>query len=192
MNEIIILVCGFGRCGSSLVMQMLKAAGISVDGVPPYYETMFGYDGKWIAQQTGRAVKILEPHRHDRNFEPGNYVCIWIDRDLKEQAKSHVQFHREKKKLVVMNPRYSRRELIKFFKKERKEGVRACESLGPTLYLKFEDLIKDSIGSAALIGYHCGIPAEKVLIMDRVVVPRETKCRDSLDLELKLSGRETL
>jgi len=189
----IILVCGFGRCGSSLVMQMLKTAGIGVDGVPPYYETPQGYDGDWISQQEGRAVKILEPHRHDRHFLPGNYACIWLDRDLKEQAKSHFKFQTEKRGLILTESRNKRKDLIKWFKKERSKAINVCESLGPTLYLEFEELLSHPTASAAQICQHCEIPIEGNLYrMSQVAIEREPDCRDSLDLELKLANRRVL
>lgn len=36
--DTLILVCGFGRCGSSLVMQMLDVGGLPVVGSFPDYE----------------------------------------------------------------------------------------------------------------------------------------------------------
>ncbi len=185
-SDFVILICGFGRCGSSLIMQMLKAAGIDVDGTPPYYETEKAYDGQWVSEQRGRAVKILEPHRHDRNFPDGDYRCIWLDRDHKQQALSHVKFHTEKKGLIIENTRHARAEMRKFVDHDRPIGTKMCERLGPTLYLRFEDILEHPNNAAVRICGHCDIPMNKMFIMAGEVYPREPECRPTLDLELAL------
>lgn len=189
MADKIILVCGFGRCGSSMVMQMLKAAGIDMDGVPPYYETPLCFDGEWISQQVGRAVKVLEPHRKGRVYPKADFICIWLDRDIKQQARSHVKFHREKKGLVVMNPRYSRKKVMEYFKTERSKAVKLCESLGPTLILEFEELVSRPLKCAYLIAEHCGIDIRGNLKrMSEAVIRRDPECRKGLEMEIFLSG----
>ncbi|MHB8286386.1 MAG: hypothetical protein ACYDD1_17175 [Caulobacteraceae bacterium] len=65
-----IIVSGLGRCGSSLTMQMLNAAGVHCVGSFPSFEGPeceafqegFITAERWAAV-AGRAVKLLDPHR---------------------------------------------------------------------------------------------------------------------------------
>ncbi len=92
----VILVCGFGRCGTSLVMQMLAAAGVDCAGRAPTYEEQIAPEHKndavyWYRTFAGRALKVLDP---DRFRPPADipYLVIWLDRDEKQQAASQVKF----------------------------------------------------------------------------------------------------
>jgi hypothetical protein len=93
----VIAVSGFGRCGSSLVMQMLAAAGVPTTGLPPSYEPdeLRTLDRaalrRWLGERRGHAVKFLDPHR----FTPPTniaYRTIWLRRDRWQQARSHIKF----------------------------------------------------------------------------------------------------
>ncbi|MCH8136647.1 MAG: sulfotransferase domain-containing protein [Proteobacteria bacterium] len=186
MNSVI-LVCGLGRCGSSLVMQMLKAGGISVDGTAPWYETRDIYDGHWIAQQAGRAIKILEPHKRGITFESGDYKSIWIDRDPREQAKSYIKFLRDRKHVPIADPGYQRKKLIASFKEERPKGVAVCEDLGPVLYLQFEKLIEEPVLCALDIALFVGIDSIRSLYeMSIQVQDRSPEKLPTMDLETDL------
>lgn len=94
MSKPVIIVAGLGRCGSSMTMQMLYAAGIICVGQRPAFEDdhcLQRIEAKWLSQQSGRAVKILDPQRVGI---PRGVDCaiIWLDRDAKEQAKSQIKF----------------------------------------------------------------------------------------------------
>ena len=188
MSDKIILVCGFGRCGSSLVMQMLYSAGIGMNGTPPYYELEGTRSPEWIANQHGRAIKILEPHRHGWKFNPADYAVIWLDRDYSEMAKSHVKFQTSKRGVGVANQRGSRKHLVKWFKQQRPIATKLCESLGPTLYLRFQDLLSQPNTCAIRLAQHCGIDRDCIEAMASAVFSRTPEARPTLDLELKLEG----
>jgi hypothetical protein len=93
MTAPILLVCGFGRCGTSLVMQMLDTGGVPVIGRAPAYEEMVppgaGVD-YWRENFSGRAMKLLDPQRH-RPPAGLDYRILWLDRDFHQQALSQVK-----------------------------------------------------------------------------------------------------
>lgn len=94
MTKPVIIVSGLGRCGSSLTMQMLHAAGLKCAGEYPAFEpeetNMLGQKLKVLWCQQFEAIKILDPHRgRIPNFD---YRVIWVDRDRVQQAVSQVKF----------------------------------------------------------------------------------------------------
>ena len=91
MSLPITVVAGFGRCGSSLVMQMLAAGGMRTPYSSfPSYEIPHGIK-VLMGELYGGAVKILDPHVHQ---PPKGHVYrfIWLDRDPVQQAKSMAKF----------------------------------------------------------------------------------------------------
>jgi hypothetical protein len=98
---VITIVSGYQRCGSSLMLQMLSAAG-----VPVFHDEGMGYpsfethnttdrasDPRWLDGLDGYAVKWLEP-KHTVppvGFNPDVRV-LWMKRDYSQQAKSAVKF----------------------------------------------------------------------------------------------------
>lgn len=154
MNEVLI-VAGFGRCGSSLMMQMLQAGGFPCFGSRPAYEddvSMFcNLTPDWLNLQRGKAVKILDPQLADHGMFFGiPRIVIWLDRDPEQQAKSFIKFGR-----LVCGLPFSRsavRPLAKAFLKDRPLahkalGIDQCKSL----HVKFEDIIHSPHDVAAEI-----------------------------------------
>src|SRR5262245_14505758 len=96
-SERITFVSGFPRCGSSMVMQMLKAGGFPLfydEGREAAYETTLIFklpgDCAWLLRCQGRAVKLLDPHVYTPPREL-SYDVIWLERDPVEQARSQVK-----------------------------------------------------------------------------------------------------
>ena len=93
----IIIVSGLPRSGTSLLMQMLAAGGITVitdklrtadaDNPRGYYEfelvKKIKQDASWLPQVRGKAVKMISQLLYDL---PGNesYRVILMERDLDE------------------------------------------------------------------------------------------------------------
>lgn len=90
------LVCGLGRCGTTMMMHMLRAGGVSVVGLAPGFEddraANVPIDAAWLVSLGDSAVKVLDPHRGWREQVAAR--AIWLDRDETEQAKSQVKFLR--------------------------------------------------------------------------------------------------
>ena len=153
----ITVVCGFGRCGSSLVMQMLAAGGMKT----PYSS----YPSFEISKETrmdvraldGGAIKVLDPHRVPHVFYPSfSYQCIWIDRDPLEQAKSMAKLFAA----TMPNPPWTE-EQIKLcsasFKKDRPKAVNLLHRLSQRiLKLRFENILADPKGTAKALSEFCG------------------------------------
>ena len=100
-NKYIIVVSGLPRSGTSLMMQMLQAAGIPVlidDHRPPDESNPKGYfefepvkslaeDASWLPLAKGKAVKIIS-HLLPYLPEHFQYKIIFMNRDLKEIIRS--------------------------------------------------------------------------------------------------------
>ena len=103
-GEPVIIVSGLPRSGTSMAMQMLAAAGVSVvtDGVREagednpkgYYEDervkdlhKETQDGAWVREARGKAIKIISFLLKDLP-ETNNYKVIFMRRDLSEVLAS--------------------------------------------------------------------------------------------------------
>ncbi len=183
----IILICGFGRCGSSLCMQMLAAGGMPVVGEFPAFEECLQLPSGTRALESlrGHAVKLLDPHRGPIPRGP-RYRAVWLDRDPKQQALSMAKFLRG-----VAGISFKRRDvkrIAKAFCEDRPKalaGLRgACEDV---VTLRFEDILADPLIAAveleALVDQELDVSA-----MARAVLPRDGACRPDLGIEAMLAS----
>lgn len=89
-----IVVAGMGRCGTSLTMQMLSAAGVPCVGTWPGFETdassVTGFDATEFSGLSDCAIKLIDPANLAVGDMP-NHVVIWLDRDPRQQAKSQAK-----------------------------------------------------------------------------------------------------
>ena len=183
MSATPIVVSGFGRCGSSLVMQMLHAGGVPCLGQYPAFE------GR-AAVAPGQAVKILDPHRE----APAPYPIpplarvIWLDRDAREQAASHAKFV-----ALTMGLHYDRehrRRLVAMLRADRPHALRAIGKR-PLLLLSFEGLLASPGTQAARLAAFVGSPLFDVAAAVRQVQRRSPRCAEGLAMELGLMNRQT-
>lgn len=186
MPKDIVLVCGFGRCGSSLIMQMLYYGGLRFDSVvwPACEETrtVLGPPFDWLEAYRGSAVKWLSPDW----WQPPMgwpFRSIWLDRNANEQAKSTLKWLRKYKSKVYAN----RPAQIKRGRKQRREiALKVLRRRGPVLLLRYEDLKLRPERAAQKIAVFTGHKLD-VEAMARAVKNRETKCLDGM-LEPHLDG----
>ncbi|MEN6540852.1 MAG: hypothetical protein ABFC67_14690 [Mizugakiibacter sp.] len=188
MSETITLVCGFGRCGSSLVMQMLEAGGMPVTGEYPAFEAgdivrPGSIDSTRLPGINGHALKLLDPQRY---MIPHHFSthAIWCRRDVIEQAKSHAKFLRE----VVGLPmnREHRDRIAQAFKEDAKFAIRTLREAGVKhiLDLRFEDMICRPRVVAEQVSRFCGeLDVDK---MAAVVRSRDPECAPDMSLEFQL------
>jgi hypothetical protein len=143
----IMLVCGLGRCGTSLIMQMLAAGGAKVAGSYPDFECQETYPSmswSWLTQQGGKAVKVLDPHVSMQRPSapvsiPGGFFSIWLRRDPRQQAKSQIKLLRAMGHNVP-DTRNTRRLMVAKLKADEPRALNAIPV--PLLTLDFEDVIR--------------------------------------------------
>ena len=168
-----LLVCGFGRCGSSLVMQMLAAGGMPVAGEWPAFEDEVASPSNpardW-AGAAGKAVKVIDPFRI--RLPEGRCPAIWLDRDRREQARSQAKFA-----ATMMGLRFGRsgeRKLQSSYLSDRPKAMAALSGRSIEC-MQFEDVLRDPRGAAATLARISGRTLDEVA-MARVVRPRVPTC----------------
>ncbi len=146
-------VCGFGRCGSSMVMRMLAAGGIpSASGAAPGSGEHPRLVDAIKAATPGTAVKLLDLKLAVEQGEApplgGAWNLIWLDRDPRWQAESFRKFIRWAAgvRLSVRETRVFREHLIR----DRDPSVGWLRGLGhPLMTLRYEDILTAPADSAA-------------------------------------------
>ena len=178
-----VVVSGFGRCGSSLVMQMLHAAGFPVTGDYPSFECE-EYNMGVVPPPAG-ASKILNL---DCTPPPGGpYRWIWLDRSPTQQAKSQAKLLREL--AGIRMSRQKVRAMACSYAPGRQDSFKAMRRLGgPILVLSFEGLVSNPRNAAESIAafVSCGNIEE----MAGVVRKRGPECLPYL-LEAELVSGAT-
>lgn len=194
MSEPIMVVAGLGRCGTSLVMQMLDAAGLPVvvgDGPPAYEDPTqlglirdsrdYAHASAWLTGLAGQFVKLLDPFR--LKLPRARYSVLWLDRDYEEQAKSQLKFLH----VLGLAPKPTAaavRRIERQLPKDRQASFRQWRGLGvaPTI-LTFERLLRGGDAVAELAEW-AGMP-ERASAMAEAIVPRFPACLPGL-LEVDL------
>jgi len=185
---VITVVSGFGRCGSSLVMQMLVAGGFPVyadEGTAPAYETAhmltLPRETAWLDACEGKAVKVLDPHVF--HLPSGRrYRSVWLDRDPDAQAASMVKFQR-----TLFGQQFGREEqaaILAALVADRPEALGALMDVSErVLVLSFEELLATPAASAAALSDFCG-GGLRLLPMGRAVRRRSSACAADMAGEL--------
>lgn len=172
-----IIVAGQGRCGTSLTMQMLDAAGVPCVGSFPAYETdasgIETFDPAHLAGLRGNAIKLIDP-ANLRVGDMPNHLVIWLDRNFREQAKSIAKFtgggiNRSGMRILERSLRNDR---------ERHRAVIGVPGGAPFLTLRFEDLIERphmaAVSIASFLNEH-GWSVEEGDMLD-AFIPRPASC----------------
>lgn len=188
-----ILVCGFGRCGSSLMMQMLHCGGVRCVGEWPSFEdvkaTAMGgtiEDPAWVEGHAHHAAKLLDPQHF--TVPAGNHYVIWLDRDGVQQGKSQAKFLR----LLSGIPTGAReaRAFAASYAKDRPFAMRslrkAMATARPILSIRFEQLLNPSHALVSSIRDYLDRPELDIHAMAAAVRPRGPECQPGLEMELTL------
>lgn len=182
-----IVVSGYGRCGTSMVMQMLSAGGIECIGPFPAFEVdevKHAVSESFIRLAAGRAVKVLDPHRVGL---PGDVRVIWLGRNHEQQAMSQAKF------IALMFGRVpnrtDRRAMVRNYVKDRLAVAKTLRGR-PVLGLSFEEIIGNPLLAAAKMRQFL----EPVASLDATkaasaVIPRSHRCMPGLEIELALIKR---
>lgn len=187
-NEIII-VTGLGRCGTSLLMQMLSAAGITCAGTHPSYEPdemLESPPREFIELFTGGAVKYLEPHRFvlPEGYE---YRFIFLTRSRRQQSLSQVKWLSALGEAPQMASMDADRWKQKLANDEKRALTNIRAHFRPAMHIRFEDLIERAEHTAFVLCDFIGIDQGRIPEMLAVIRPRPhgAQCYPGL-LELDL------
>lgn len=191
----ITVVAGLTRSGTSLMMQILDAAGVPLaDGTGyPAYEVEWNLHptAADLAACEDRAVKLLDLHLvGDAGLPPGAYQFIWMRRDPTEQARSMLKFMRA---MGVQVPRNPPARLVRSIVTDSERALQWIPRRGQTLHVAFEALIDNPEQTIPRVLAWVGVaPPDRLPDLGRVlrvVRPRPSTCLPTLlELELVTTG----
>lgn len=177
-------VCGFGRCGSTMLMAMLDAGGCPPAGDVSHrsYELTADQPPTSITL-IGHAVKLLELPSEPVPAAPA-WRFVWLDRDLEQQAASQVKFLRAvaPELLLRTDDMAARRQLMYSYTRDRPKALGALRRLGPVLALDYERVLRGPRKTARLLRRDIW-PALDVDAAAGVVHERDGTCRPDLSFE---------
>lgn len=191
-EEPVTLVCGLGRCGSSLVMQMLYEAGLQVTGEWPAFERhifpqSYGPGtSTLLSLRPGCVYKLLNVHSEEVMLPNRAYRAIWLDRDLRQQEKSlrKIADTGTKNGWPMKVPKNFRKRA----RKSRQIALKRLQGMcGPSnvLILEFEQLIERPTFAVAALSIFLGLE-HKYSEMMGVIAPREANALPDMSLEIAL------
>jgi hypothetical protein len=158
VKDIITIVAGIPRCGSSLVMRMLYMGGYDVVanlGRMSFEDSRAGQPPELapalLDEACGRAVKVLDLHRFELPATH-RYQFIVLRRDPIEQAKSQAKFLRLLAGVDVN--REHRQRLCAAIKVDQKRVEQLAARNGRTLVVSFEQLLAKPEEQALEIARH--------------------------------------
>lgn len=151
----VVIVAGLGRCGTTLLMNMLAAGGMECAGFAPAYEDDRAGGGPldrvWFESLSGSAVKVLNPH-HNPPPKDVPSVAIWLDRNPKDQARSQAKLVH----LLAGMPMPDRGHMLRWRKGLTTERADAREALRKNsqivLSLAFETVLQSPANAAWMLG----------------------------------------
>ena len=190
MSAETVIVTGFGRCGTTMLMQMLHAGGMPVvaDSTVSFECKEFERPSAGMNWQrfAGTAIKILDPQRwlfkgtHTLRF-------IFLTRDPKEQAKSQVKFL----SAVGITPKPGYRQHLTASLRRDYRNVDAVLWPHPSLRLSFEQVLANPARAAWLIEQFLGLGIGlDTAAMEAVVLKRSPKCLPDLSHEERMIHAE--
>lgn len=193
----LVVVAGFGRCGSSMVMQMLAAGGLHVhaDERASMETTLIQSPEGWahlLAQPRPAAVKALDPFWPP----PGatGLRILWLDRSPREQAKSMakllgslggVRVDRAERRRLEKDLARSRRKVVNHLRKHHEPPRFKGSTL---LELRFEELLEYPRNVSQRIADWLDLGLDPAA-MAEVVRPRSPACLPDLAIEAEATSR---
>ena len=180
-------VCGFGRCGSTMLMSMLVAGGMRPGnaGHPPYEGDPASLRGRDLG---GTCVKLLFGGRMaDIPAGPtAAWRFVWLDRDPMEQAKSYAKVLRTLAPVTGNVPAVgSEARVAEVYEQDRPALLGGLRRIGPTLVLDYERVLAQPRKTARLLRREV-FPALDVDAAAAVVHKRGPACLPDLAVELDI------
>ena len=168
-GNVVIVVSGLPRSGTSMMMQMLEAGGVPVltDGVrEPDEDNPKGYyeleavkgtrrDVSWLSQATGKAVKIVSMLLYELP-EDRQYKVIFMRRDMGEVLASQRAMLRRRGEPGSDQP--SDGEMAVEFGVHLDEVAGWMEGRGnmEVLQVQYAEVLGDAVGLAGQVARHLG------------------------------------
>lgn len=182
MTEPIIIVSGCARCGTTAMLTMLEAGGVPVSGDPVSHEqpesTKLPRHHEWLADCRGKAIKILDPHRHT---PPTHYPYRWVfmRRDSRQQALSQIKFLEA---LFGSQITYTRklRESIRADNQRLPAWLRERYGKNNVLVVRFEKLISNPLDTALRVCRFLSVGSSEAEVMTNAIHRREPECLSTL------------
>lgn len=147
----VILIAGLGRCGSSLLMQMLTAGGwpaVDPEQAPwPSFEHPVNNGEGTLPPDVSGVLKWLDPQRNRPPFERVR-GSVFLTRDHKQQARSHLKFLRAVG-VPVDGARWQ--NIAGSFRGDERRALATLRSLGPVMRTSFEALVSTPMAVLAEI-----------------------------------------
>lgn len=182
LNKAVLAVVGHTRSGTSLMMQMLDAAGVECyhdegSGWPAFETTrVFGLpgDADWLRGVVGKAVKLVDPDQFPLpDLLPVPMFAICMHRDHTEAAKSAL-------KMLGMHATAGRVRVLAADMRDRyRAEVSRLQRLlhNRMMHVRFESMIREPKRIAAHVAAFIGRP-EAAPDMAGCVLDRGSKCYD--------------
>lgn len=182
-------VCGFGRCGSTMLMAMLDAGGIPpVDGTSGHsYELTAVADLTRLdpAALDRRAVKLLDAVLHIEIPPAPAWRFVWLDRKPGEQVRSYLKFVHGV--LGTPTSRGAVTKLRRSFADDRPRALEKLAALGDVLVLRYEHVLSDPQAAGAQLREFTWPVHDgwfRTYDAARAVHRRDGRCRPDLAFEL--------
>lgn len=189
------LVSGLGRCGTSLVMQMLAAGGAQIAEaklcIYPDFEHRANVGRGRVPPDAAGVLKWLDPHK----FRPPAHAsrAVFMTRDLQQQARSQVKMvaHTTGVPMAALGGRGVVREMEASLRREQLQARHALECMGCTVVSgTFEELLASPECFIARAALELGVDMASFdarRARDEVI-PRDPGCLDEM-LETELLRR---
>lgn len=183
------LVAGFGRCGSSLVMAMLRAGGLPVFGHPPIFEsTEFNEhitSETFLRRKAGFILKWLDPTHTYLPPEFRGGPVLWLDRDPSDWAESHMKLrHMWTGSPMRHDDQETHAALTSEVVQRTASVTRKLESYGPIERLRFEYILSrpsEAAGTLARVFHAFGVL--DVSKAAALVHPRPPQCAVGMEFD---------
>lgn len=154
VDHINMFVAGFGRCGTTAMMQLLWNGGAPVAGPAPVFEdsrlSPQGIDLEWVKAQRGKIVKWVDPviSRLPAGIPAKTILML---RDPKEQARSQIKMLRTLCRLDVPDTRRNQRRWASTLRRDTPIMIAALRKRGPVLIVGFADLLSHPLDTAEVV-----------------------------------------
>lgn len=180
-----VAVCGFGRCGSTMTMQMLVAGGLPPGNAtdPPYEGDPKALVGRDL---TGTCIKMLDRYVIAAVLAGPTpaWRFIWLDRAPLEQARSYQKFVAALAPVTGINPAaFTPQQLANTFARDRPAYLAQLREAGPVLVLDYERVLAHPRRAADRIR-RAVWPGLDPQAAAAVVHQRDGRCRPDLSVEL--------